>query len=66
MKIKINSDKEIVELVKKGLKDNDGFCPCKVIHLPENKCMCEDFRNQKESGFCRCGLYYKEVEDSEN
>ena len=59
MKIKLNSDEEIVKLVKKGLKDNDGFCPCKVLHLPENKCICEEFRNKKKPPVWRlyiCGI----------
>lgn len=58
MKIIINPDKEIVKQIQEALKDNDGYCPCKVAHTPENKCMCKDFREQEE-GECHCGLYIK-------
>ncbi len=57
--IKLSEDKELVELVKEQLKQNDGYCPCKILHIPQNKCMCEDFRQQK-TGQCHCGLYIKE------
>lgn len=57
--IKLSEDKELVELVKEQLKQNDGYCPCKILHIPQNKCMCEEFRQQK-NGQCHCGLYIKE------
>ena len=46
------------ELVENALKENDGYCPCKVGHSSETKCMCEEFRAQEE-GDCHCGLYRK-------
>ena len=46
MAVKLNENKEIVEKIKEGLKKKDGFCPCKIGKLPENKCMCEEFRGQ--------------------
>lgn len=61
MKIKLNEDKEIVEEIKKALKENDGYCPCRIEKTPDTKCMCKEFREQKEQGYCHCGLYYKEV-----
>lgn len=59
MKVILNPDNEIVKMVREALKDNDGYCPCKIIHIPENKCMCKDFREQEEEGQCHCGLYIK-------
>lgn len=56
--IKLNDNVEIVQEVREALKQNDGYCPCKLQHLPDNKCMCRDFREQKE-GQCHCGLYIK-------
>ena len=44
MAVKLNEDKTVVERIKKGLKEKDGFCPCKLGKLPENKCMCEEFK----------------------
>lgn len=57
--IKVTHDKELEKQIRKALKDNDGYCPCRVLKIPENKCMCKEFREQ-ESGECHCGLYYKE------
>ena len=63
MAVKFNEDKSVVERIKKGLKEKDGFCPCKLGKLPENKCMCEEFKAQIKDpdfeGYCHCMLYYK-------
>ncbi|MBO5378915.1 MAG: ferredoxin thioredoxin reductase catalytic beta chain [Clostridia bacterium] len=63
MKITLNPDEAVVKTVKEGLKNKDGFCPCKLGRLPENKCMCEEFKAQindpEFEGFCHCKLYYK-------
>ncbi|MBE6664527.1 MAG: ferredoxin thioredoxin reductase catalytic beta chain [Ruminococcaceae bacterium] len=63
MKITLNPDAEVVKTIKEGLKNKDGFCPCKLGKLPENKCMCEEFKAQINDpsfeGFCHCRLYYK-------
>ena len=64
MKVKLNPDKEVVKLVKEGLKKTGGFCPCKTERTEELKCMCEEFRGHIADpdfeGFCHCMLYYKE------
>lgn len=57
--IKLNSDKELVEDIKNKLKENDGYCPCRLYKTEDTKCMCKEFREQ-ESGICHCGLYIKE------
>lgn len=64
MRIKKNPDEAYVEEVMAKLKDNDGYCPCKLQKTPETKCMCKEFRDAK-SGMCHCGLYIKEEESSE-
>ena len=46
MKVILNPDKKVVEMLKEGLKRKDGYCPCKLERIPENKCMCQEFRNQ--------------------
>lgn len=53
-KIELNPDKEQVAAVLQALKDNDGYCPCKVSRIEDNKCMCKIFRETKN---CECGLY---------
>ncbi|MDO5123410.1 MAG: ferredoxin-thioredoxin reductase catalytic domain-containing protein [Eubacteriales bacterium] len=64
MKITLNKDKEIVRLIKEGLKERDGYCPCRREKTEDNKCMCKEFREQIKDpefeGFCHCMLYYKE------
>lgn len=57
--VRLNDDTELVNEIKKQLKENDGYCPCRIKKIPENKCMCEEFRNQA-SGECHCGLFIKE------
>lgn len=59
LKIRRTNDKKLKAEVLEALKKNDGYCPCKLEHIPDNKCMCKDFREQ-ESGECHCGLYIKE------
>lgn len=62
-RISINSDQGVVAEVRKALAANEGYCPCKLVHTPDTKCMCREFREQP-SGMCHCGLYIKtEVED---
>ena len=59
MKIKLNDDKDIVNDIKQRLKENDGYCPCRLKKTPDSKCMCKEFREQQEEGICHCGLYVK-------
>jgi len=62
MAIKLNPDKEFVKEFKEKLKENDGYCPCRLFKNPDTKCICKEFREQEE-GECHCGLYYKIKED---
>lgn len=62
-KIIINPDKDLVEDIKRRLKDNDGYCPCRISKTIDTKCMCKEFR-ESSIGECHCGLYQKiEVEE---
>ena len=58
MSIKLNPDKEFVKEFIEKVKDNDGYCPCRISKTPDTKCMCKEFREQEE-GECHCGLYIK-------
>ena len=64
MAVRLNEDKAVVQRIKEGLKAKDGFCPCKLGKLPENKCMCQEFKDQLKDdsfeGLCHCGLYLKQ------
>ena len=60
MKITTNPDKEIVSEVRAKLKENDGFCPCRLEKTEDTKCMCKEFRDMidhGETGECHCGLF---------
>ena len=63
MKVTFNTDKEIVEAIKEGLKQTGGYCPCRVERTPDTKCICKEFRDQIADpdfeGLCHCMLYYK-------
>ena len=64
MEIKLNSDEEVVKMIKEGLKKSGGYCPCRREKIKENKCICKEFRDQIKDpnfeGYCHCMLYYKE------
>ena len=59
LKITYNQDKQIVDEILDALDKNNGYCPCKLEKNNDTKCMCKEFREQKE-GYCHCGLYIKE------
>ena len=58
--VKLNLNNPNLKEIQKALKDNDGYCPCKLIKNENTKCLCKEFREQ-EKGMCHCGLFIKEV-----
>lgn len=64
MKVRLNENAELVAKIRQGLKEKDGYCPCRKSKAPEFKCMCEEFKQQiaddNFEGYCHCLLYYKE------
>ena len=56
----------MVTEIKKKLKENGGYCPCRLTKNEDTKCPCKEFREQTETGECHCGLYYKEAEMTSN
>lgn len=59
MKIRLNADKEYVKNMREKLKENGGYCPCKLEKNEDTKCICKEFLEQG-LGPCHCGLYIKE------
>jgi ferredoxin-thioredoxin reductase catalytic subunit len=59
-RIFINPDEEYVNEIRQKLKENDGYCPCRLTKSEDTKCMCKEFKEQ-EDGYCHCGLYFKEI-----
>ena len=58
MRITTNLDKTIVEDIRRRLKENEGYCPCRLLKNADTKCICKEFLEQEE-GPCHCGLYIK-------
>lgn len=67
MKITLNKDKQIVDVIKEGLEHTGRYCPCRTERTEETKCMCREFKEQIKDpefeGFCHCMLYYKSIKD---
>ena len=63
MKVRLNENKEMVDMVKEGLKARGGYCPCRIEKTEDNKCICREFKEQiadpEFEGYCHCMLYYK-------
>lgn len=61
--LQLNNDKELVDTIQVKLRQNGGFCPCRVDKIEDNECMCKEFREQLktiqpgEVIECHCGLF---------
>ena len=56
-----NPDENFVKNLRRRIRRNNGYCPCKLEKKPDNKCPCRDFR---EGRGCDCG-YYIEVKEGD-
>ena len=45
-KFHLNPNEEIVKTIREGLKRTGGYCPCRLQHIPENICICKEFKEQ--------------------
>ena len=54
-----NPDFVFRKSIEEQIKQNDGYCITSMIHDDSKKCMCEEFKNQKRTGWCKCKQYYK-------
>lgn len=63
MPIKLNENAQIVKMLKDKMKENGGYCPCRLTKSEDTKCICKEFREQIADpdfeGYCHCMLYYK-------
>lgn len=57
--IKPNPNKDAFKTISDAIKDNDNYCCCEIEKNDNTLCMCKNFREQNESGFCHCGRYLK-------
>ena len=63
MRVKLNPDKEYADDIKAKLKQNGGYCPCRISKTSDTKCKCKEFRDmieRGETGMCHCGLFIAE------
>lgn len=65
LKINMNNDSNFVKEMWQRLRENDGYCPCSLTRNEDTRCMCKEFKEQSEPGYCHCGLYYKEIIDDQ-
>lgn len=56
---KLNSNIEVVKEVSEALRNNNGYCPCRIHKTEDTKCKCKEFREQTTPGECHCGLFVK-------
>lgn len=63
-KFEINKEEpELVKEILEQIKNNGGYCPCKILHNTDTKCMCKEFKDILNSSepfadnTCACGLY---------
>lgn len=66
MRIRVSDNKELVEEIREKIKENGGYCPCRLEQTEDTRCMCKEFRDQierRENGECHCGLYCATFED---
>ena len=63
MAVRLNDNKEVVDTIKEGLNRTGGYCPWRISHTEQNKCICEEVIEQIEDpdfeGYGHCMLYYK-------
>lgn len=64
MKVSVTENKELLDLVKAGLKRNKElygkrYCPCRLEHTDDTICFCKEFKQQPVGSTCHCGIYIK-------
>ena len=68
MAVTLNPDAEMVRTIREGLTRTGGYCPCRIQHTEETRCICQEFRRQMADpefeGYCHCMLYYKSKDES--
>ena len=49
MKIITNPDTKFVKEMWAAIRENNGYCPCRIEKTPDTKCMCKDFREMEDA-----------------
>ena len=59
-----NPNKEEFNTVSEAIRANGNYCCCAVEKTADTMCLCKEFRESQEVGFCHCHRFYK-VRNSE-
>lgn len=59
LKIISNPDIEIYNQVTEAVIKNNNYCPCMLEKTDDTKCICKEFREQKNEGLCHCQRFKK-------
>lgn len=59
-----NPNKEEFKMVSDAIRANGNYCCCATEKTADTMCMCKEFRESQEIGFCHCRRFYK-VRNSE-
>ena len=54
-----NLTDEEIDVIRKKIDDNDGYCICRLVKNEDTRCMCKEFRDPEYIGLCHCGLFEK-------
>lgn len=54
-----NPDEKDYNRITKAVVDNDGYCPCMLERADDTKCICKEFKEQTEPGWCHCKRFCK-------
>lgn len=57
--IKNNPNPDTFKSISDAVKENGNYCCCAISKNNDSLCMCKNFREQEETGFCHCGRFYK-------
>lgn len=60
---KNTKEPELLTEIEAKLVSGGGYCPCRIDKVPDNLCICKEFRDQMADpeweGECHCGRYVK-------
>lgn len=56
-----NPDFVFRKQIEENIKNNNGYCISCAEQNENTKCVCQEFKDQDYSGFCKCGQYYKSL-----
>ena len=57
--IKQNPNQDSFKVISDAIRQNNNYCCCEIEKTADTMCMCKNFREQEESGFCHCGRFLK-------